>query len=99
MKLFDFEVAHSSPIHPANDLLLLAPSSNEQVNGCKTERQGYFGLLVAELNCFCGMVDRRKPFSLISSRDHCHISSPPRISDMPRLGFEAAQNLSLELVA
>ena len=26
------------------------------------------------MNCFCGMVDRRKPFSLISSRDHCQRS-------------------------
>ena len=23
------------------------------------------------INCFCGMIDRRKPFSLIPSRDHC----------------------------
>ena len=27
-------------------------------------------------NCICGMVDRRKAFSLISSRDHCLRSSP-----------------------
>ena len=25
------------------------------------------------MNYFCGMVDRRKAFSLISSRDHCQI--------------------------
>ena len=36
-------------------------------------------LLSDELNCFCGMVDRRKTFSLISSRDHCQRSSPSRI--------------------
>ena len=24
------------------------------------------------MNCFCGMVDQRKTFSLISSWDHCH---------------------------
>ena len=46
------------------------------------------------MNCFCGMVDRRKAFSLISSRDHCQRSSPSRISDTPRAGFEPAQNLS-----
>ena len=51
-----------------------------------------------ELNCFCGMVDRRKAFSLISSRDHCQRSSPSRISDTPRAGFEDAQNLSSGLV-
>ena len=50
------------------------------------------------MNCFCGMVDRRKAFSLISSRDHCQRSSPSRISDTPRAGFEAAQNLSSGLV-
>ena len=50
------------------------------------------------LNCFCGMVDQRKVFSLISSRDHCQRSSPSRISGTPRTGFEPAQNLSSGLV-
>ena len=49
-------------------------------------------------NCFCDMVDQRKAFSLISSRDHCQRSSPSRISDTPRVGFEPAQNLSSGLV-
>ena len=51
-------------------------------------------LMMMMMNCFCGMVDRRKAFSLISSRDHCQRSSPSRISDTPRAGFEPAQNLS-----
>ena len=46
------------------------------------------------MNCFCAMVDRRKAFSLISSWDHCQRSSPSRISDTPRAGFEPVQNLS-----
>ena len=46
------------------------------------------------MNCFCGMVDRRRAFSHISSRDHCQRSSPSRISDTPRAGPEPAQNLS-----
>ena len=46
------------------------------------------------MNCFCGMVDRQKAFSLISSRDHCQRSSPSRISDTPQAGFEPAQNMS-----
>ena len=50
------------------------------------------------MNCFCGMVDRRKVVSLISSRDHCQRSSPSRIFDMARAGFEPAQNLSSGLV-
>ena len=49
-------------------------------------------------NCFCGMVDGRKAFCLISSRDHCQRSSASRISDTPRAGFEPAQNLSSGLV-
>ena len=28
------------------------------------------------IDCFCGMVDQRKVFSLISSQDHCQRSSP-----------------------
>ena len=43
---------------------------------------------------FCGMVDQRKVFSLISSRDHCQRSSPSRTSDTPRAGFKPAQNLA-----
>ena len=39
------------------------------------------------MNCFCGMVDRRKAFSLIFSRDHCQRSPPSRISDTPRAGL------------
>ena len=46
------------------------------------------------MNCFCGMVDWRKGFSLISSWDHCQRSSPSQISDMLQAGFEPAQNLS-----
>ena len=49
------------------------------------------------MNRYCGMVDRRKAFSLISSRDHCQRSSPSRISDTPRAGFEPAQNLKFRL--
>ena len=46
------------------------------------------------MNGFCGMVNQRKAFSLISSRDHCQRSSPPWISDTLRAGYEPAQNLS-----
>ena len=55
-------------------------------------------MMMKMMNCFCGMIDRRKAFSLISSRDHCQRSSPSRISDTPRAGFESAQNLSLGFV-
>ena len=48
--------------------------------------------------CFCGMVDRPKAFSLISSWDHCQRSSPSQISDTLRAGFEPAQNLISGLV-
>ena len=37
------------------------------------------------MNCFCGMVDWRKAFSVISSRDHCQRSSSS-LSYMPRVG-------------
>ena len=51
-------------------------------------------MMMMMMNCFCGVVDRRKAFSLISSWDHCPRSSPSRISDTPRAVFEPAQNLS-----
>ena len=46
------------------------------------------------LNCFCGIVDQQKVLSLIFSRDQFQKSSPSRISDTPRAGFEPTQNLS-----
>ena len=55
-------------------------------------------MMMMLMNCFCGMVDRRKTFSLISSLDHYQRSSPSRISDTPWAGFEPAQNLSSGLV-
>ena len=55
-------------------------------------------VLMMMMNCFCGMVDQRKVFSLISSWNHCQRSSPLRISDTPQAEFEPAQNLSLDLV-
>ena len=51
-------------------------------------------MMMMMMNCFCGMVDRWKVFILISSQDHCQRSSPSRISNTPRGGFEPAQNLS-----
>ena len=54
----------------------------------------YSQMMMMMINCFCGMVDRRKAFSLIFSRGHCQRSSPSRISDTPRAGSEPAQNLS-----
>ena len=53
---------------------------------------------VFELNCFCGMVDQQKTFSLISNRYHYQRISPSGRSAVPRAGFEPAQNLSLGFV-
>ena len=50
------------------------------------------------MNRFCGMVNRRKAFSLISSQNHGQRSSQSRISDTPGAGFEPSQNLSSGLV-
>ena len=54
--------------------------------------------VILMMNCFCGMVDQRKAFSLISSWDHCQRSSPSRIADTLWAGFERVQNLSSGLV-
>ena len=54
------------------------------------------------MNCFYGMVNRRKAFNLITSwehcitrQNHCQRSSPLQISDTLQAGFEPAQNLKL----
>ena len=51
------------------------------------------------MNCFYGIVDQPKEFSLISSRDHCQRSSPSRISDTPRFytSFCSFQNFHKRL--
>ena len=50
-------------------------------------------MMMMMMNCFCGMVDRQKAFSLISNWGHCQRSSPPRISGTPQAGFEPALDL------
>ena len=75
----------------------VAPNSFKPLYLIINNTNGYIGEsneLMMMMNCYCGMVDRRKAFSLISSRDHCQRSSPSRISDTPRAGFKPAQNLS-----
>ena len=54
----------------------------------------YSSLLIKMMSCFCGMVDRRKTFRLIFSRDHSQRSSPSRISHTSGVWYECAQNLS-----
>ena len=51
-------------------------------------------MMTMVINCFCGMVDQRKAFSLISRPDDCQRFSPLEISDTPRAGIELSQNLS-----
>ena len=46
------------------------------------------------MNCFCGLVDRRKTFNLISSRDHFQRPSQSRIFDTPGARYEPAKNQS-----
>ena len=45
-------------------------------------------MMMMMMNCFCGMVDRGKAFSLIFSQDYCHSSSPSRISETQRARFK-----------
>ena len=55
-------------------------------------------MMMMMMNCFCGVVDGRKVFGLISSQDHCQRSSLSQISNTLRAGFEPVQNLSSSLV-
>ena len=45
------------------------------------------------ISCFCGMVDQRKAFKLISTWDYWQRSSQSQIFDTPQARFEHAQNL------
>ena len=50
------------------------------------------------ISCFCGMVDQRKAFKLISTWDYWQRSSQSQIFDTPQARFEHAQNLSSAVV-
>ena len=52
-------------------------------------------MMMMMMNCFCGMVDQRNGFSLISNQNHCQRSSPLRISDRLQVRFKPAQNSGL----
>ena len=45
-------------------------------------KAGYWMMMMMMMNCFCGIVDPRKAFSLLSSQDNCQRSSPSRIKKM-----------------
>ena len=55
-------------------------------------------MMMMMMNCFCGIVDQQMVFSLIPNQDHCQRSSLLQISDTSWAGFEAAQNLSSDIV-
>ena len=55
-------------------------------------------MMMMMMDCFCGMGDLRKAFSLISSQDHCQRSSLSRISDTQGAGFEPSENMRTGLV-
>ena len=53
-------------------------------------------VIMMMMSCFCGMVDRRKAFSLISSRYHWQGVSPSQISNTPqRIWIRAELQFSL----
>ena len=49
-------------------------------------------MMMMMVNCFCGIIDQQKAFSLISSPDHCQRSWPSQISHMQQAGFEPEQS-------
>ena len=46
------------------------------------------------MDCFYGMVDQRKAFSVMSNRNYRQRSSPSRISATPQVGFRPVQDMS-----
>ena len=71
------------------------PSFNSPHPSPSSLREGMMMMMMMMMmKCFCGMADRRKAFSLISSWDHYQRSSPSQIFDTLQAGFAPAQNLS-----
>ena len=65
---------------------------------CKTDQCGKVLLLIMVMNCFRGMVDRQKTFSLIYNQEHCQGYSALQISDTPQAGFKTVKNPSSDFV-
>ena len=68
------------------------------LSGTRKKLLKCLNMWVMMMNCFHIMVDRRKAFSLIPSRDHSQRFSPSQISDKPQAGIEPGQNLSSAFV-
>ena len=92
------ELAHQYGCSPANLLHIFRTTLHKDTYGELLPDLMMMMMMMMMVNCFCGMVDRQKAFSLVSSRDHCQRFSPLRISDTLRAGIEPAQNLSSGLV-
>ena len=70
---------------------------NEKTSECVPNKLFDVVIIIFKLSSYCGMVEKRKAFSLISSRRHCQRPSTSRISDMLRAVFELAANLKFRL--
>ena len=82
-----------------NQTLFWGSHLKPSINLEKLKRQWFRYESLMTMNCFGGMVDRQKAFSLIFSRDHYFQKfSPSRISDTPRAGFKPTKNLTSSFV-
>ena len=54
----------------------------------------FFLVYMMMANCFCGIVVQQKTLSFISTWDLCQRSSSSQVSNMPRVRFASAHNLS-----
>ena len=93
------EIGVSSIAQPCSHCEVRSQVKETSLHVLRTARTiRLFWFVMMMMICFCGMVDRQKTCSLISSWGHCQRFSPSRISDTPPAGFEPALNLSLGLV-
>ena len=100
IKEFPFSITYCLMIHPKilrqmhTRKIVYSPNTSSRFLNHKSYSNKHFIPELMMMNYFCGMLDRRKVFSLIFSQDHCQRSSPSRISDTARAGLEPMQNLS-----
>ena len=58
----------------------------------------YMKMMMKMMNCFCGMIDQWKLFTIYFSQDHCQRFPPPQIFNTLQGEFEHALNLSSDFV-
>ena len=79
-------------------LELTATPLSVKISNMLKKELAFIMIMMMMMNCFWGIFDQRKAFSLISNQEHCQRSSPTRIFDASQVRVEPVHNLKSGLI-